>query len=239
MRPHEASGESEPPQQPDSSSLDLLRQSAPENSCVSRTHHLLNVSTGEAFPLRCRRHRCLECSHLEVWWKQQIISHGGNSGPPTKFITLTRAPADWQPLRKKISKFMTEIRSRTDRPFEMAWTVELSPKNQIPHVHGLVKSRYVRQELLQDAWGSIIDIRAIRGPQNAPAGYVLKEARQVADYALKTTQADLDAHMALNGGRLVHLSRGYLGGMRQEEVRRTILEDRNDEEADQWALVRI
>ncbi len=221
-----------------STSLDLLRQSVPEVSCESTTHRLLNTSTGESFPLRCRRQRCVHCAPIEAWWKQMIISHGGRSGAPTKFLTLTRAPADWQALRLKFRKYGHCIR-RDYGAFDAAWTVELT-RSGLPHVHCLVKMPYVPQEALQDRWGSIIDVRAIKGSQVRTAGYVLKEARQVASYGLKGSQDDLSAHLDLNGGRLVHLTRGYLGGLRQEQVRKLILDELNKgEERDSWALIKV
>jgi hypothetical protein len=61
-----------------------------------------------------------------------------------------------------------------------------------------------------------VDIRAIEGARKV-AGYAMKEARAVAGYALKG-ERKLEEHLDLNGGRGVHMTRGYLHGRRTDEV---------------------
>lgn len=172
-----------------------------------------------------------------AWQKSLIISHGGASGPPTRFVTLTLAPVEWQPCRQKLRDLRRLLARRGYGGWEVAWTRELTSSG-LPHVHALQKGPYVPQKELQAAWGAIVDIRAIRrrGAERT-ARYALKEAQRVAGYSLKEAEGDsLAGHLERNGGRLVHLSRGYLGGQTQEQVWADIVSQREADDA--WVLVK-
>lgn len=135
-------------------------------------------------------------------------------------MTLTNAPDDWQALRQKVRKLALNLRGEGYR-CEWAWTVERGASTGMKHVHLLQHGSYVPQRRLQDAWGAIVHITAIRGATGA-SRYALKEARRVTAYALKESRAGFEAHLELNGGRAYHLSRAYLRGKRTREVEKLL-----------------
>lgn len=202
--------------------------------CERVTVDLLNVRTGEVIPGKCRATFCEHCGPVEAWWKSRIIADGGRTGPPERYIVLTMAPKSWPQLRQK----MRDLRRWGVQQFgawEHAWTVEAGAKTGMRHVNVLQKGTYVPQAQLQERWGAIVHVEAIHGVAGV-AGYALKEARKVAGYALKDAHGGLHEHRALNGGRLVHLSRGYLGGERQAEVRKRLASERQEEECE-WVVI--
>lgn len=139
---------------------------------------------------------------------------------PERFVTLTNAPESWQGLRQKVRKLALNLRGEGYR-CEWAWTVERGSANGMKHVHLLQHGSYVPQKRLQDLWGAIVHIEAIRGATGA-SRYALKEARRVTAYALKESRASFEAHLELNGGRAYHLSRSYLRGKRTREVEKLL-----------------
>lgn len=120
--------------------------------------------------------------------------------------------------------------------WEQAWTLEQGAAGNL-HVHVLQKGDYVPQTVAQEVWGGIVNIKAVKGARGA-AGYALKEAQRVSGYALKDADGDgLVGHLDLNGGRLVHLSRGYLGGETQAQVRARLVAAAREGEPDEWRRV--
>lgn len=135
---------------------------------------------------------------------------------PQRFVTLTNAPDDWQALRLKVRRLAMNLRG-DGYSCEWAWTVEQGSKTGMRHVHLLQHGAFVPQRELQERWGAIAHITAIRGAKRA-TNYAMKEAQRVAAYALKESRDAFDAHLDRNGGRPCHLSRGYLHGKRTREV---------------------
>jgi hypothetical protein len=199
--------------------------------CPRCNWHWLNVETGEVIPGRCRASFCTYCGPYEAWWKARIVSAGGASGPPQRFMVGTLAPERWSSLRQKVRDLRREL-VQEGVAWEQAWTVELGGKTAMRHVNFLQKGDYVAQAELQRLWGAIVHVSAVHDVEKA-SEYALKEARTVTGYALKEAGKGLEEHLAINGWRLVHLSRNYLGGMTQAEVRKQFLQQ-SDEELGQW-----
>jgi len=182
----------------------------------------LNVWTGEKRPAWCDATMCPVCGPRQAWKKSLIISDGGTTGPPKRYFVLTQAPVDWEKLRQKMRNLPRYL-ARRGYSWDQAWTVEQNPAGTGLHVNVLQKGSYVPQAELQQAWGAIVHAQAIksrRGGAKGTAAYSLKEAQKVAGYSIKnaSTPANHLNHLAVNGGRLVHLSRGYLGGETQADV---------------------
>lgn len=135
---------------------------------------------------------------------------------PERFVTLTQAPDEWQPLRQKVRKLALALRAE-GYAVEWAWTVEAGAKTGMRHVHLLQHGDYIPQRTLARMWGRRVDVRKI-GEASGAAGYAMKEASRVAGYAMKNGRTDLARHLALNGGRGCHLSRRYLRGYRVRDV---------------------
>lgn len=85
------------------------------------------------------------------------------------------------------------------------------------HVHALQHGSFIPQAELQELWGRIVHIEAIKTPRGA-AKYAMKEAARVVGYTMKETARHLATHLDRNGGRAVHMSRGFLHGKRVREV---------------------
>lgn len=165
------------------------------------------------FPAGCSTWACPWCGPEKARRKAQIVAWA----QPARFVTLTQAPDTWQPLRAKVRKLALKLRAAGYR-VEWAWTVERGSKSGMIHVHALQHGSYLPQRELQEYWGRRVDIRKVSDVDGA-ARYTTKHAaRRMVSYTLKEAGADLGAHLDLNGGRGVHLSRNYLHGKRSDDV---------------------
>jgi hypothetical protein len=205
--------------------------------CPRSRQSLLCLETGQVIPARCRASFCEYCGPIQAWWKARIISDGGGA-PPERYWVLSQAPEDWDKLRQKMRDFRRLMRAR-GYAWEHAWTVEVGEKTGMIHVNALQKGDFVPQAIGQDSWGSIVHVQAIKRSPSNVAGYALKEAARVAGYSLKEggTAEKLQGHLERNGGRLVHLSRQYLGGLTQEQVQRTLVDRQREQEPQTWVLI--
>lgn len=204
----------------------------PAPRCARSTGwHWLNVRTGEIAPGRCKASWCPDCGPYEALMRARIISDGGRSGPPQRYIVLSSPPERWrtefQELRQKMRDFK-RIMAKRHGEYEHAWTVERGPKNGMLHVNVLQKGTFIPQPELQKTWGGIAHVKRIRAAEGV-GRYALKEAMHVAGYAVKEAHRNVDEHLTLNGGRLVHLSRGYLGGETMSDVRSRLTHDPESE----------
>lgn len=165
------------------------------------------------FPAGCRTWRCPWCGPQKARRKTEVVAWA----EPTRFLTLTQAPDDWQRLRAKVRKLRLRL-ARDGYTAHWAWTVERGKQTGMVHVHALQHGDYIPQRYLQDRWGRRVDIRRVHDTAGA-ARYTTKHAAaRVVGYTMKGTAAHLQDHLDLNGGRGVHLSRGYLHGRRSDEV---------------------
>jgi len=90
------------------------------------------------------------------------------------------------------------------------------------HVHALQHGDFLPQRALADWWGRRVDIRKVSDVDGA-ARYTTKHAaNRVVSYTMKNTGRALQEHLDLNGGRGVHTSRGYLRGLRSDDVWRIL-----------------
>lgn len=90
------------------------------------------------------------------------------------------------------------------------------------HLHALQHGSYIPQRYLQDRWGSIVHLRRI-SDTGAAVRYTVKHASaRVVSYTMKGVGQDLQDHLDMNGGRGIHLSRGFLHGKRSDEVWRLL-----------------
>jgi hypothetical protein len=195
---------------------------SPRNLCPRIDHsrrYWVNTWTGEKRPAFCQSQGCPVCGPREAWKKSLIISHGGKSGPPKRYAVLSQFPLDWQKGRQKMRDLPRLLEKRGYR-WDQTWTVEVNPAGTGLHVNVLQKGSYVPQGELQDVWGAIVHIQAIKSRKGAQkvGTYALKEAQTVAGYAVKDAAQHTAQHLDVNGGRLIHCSRGYLGGMTQKDV---------------------
>lgn len=184
------------------------------------------------FPSTCRTYRCPFCGPIKARQKALVASWAR----PERFVTLTLAPDSWQALRQRVRRLTMQLRRR-GYTWEAAWTVERGKKTGMIHVHQLQHGSYVPQRELQRLWQHRVDIRRITTPKGA-SRYVLKEAEAITRYTLKGTK-QFEEHLDNNGGRALHMSRGYLRGMRTADVLAVVLGGSDLSVPHEWALVPV
>jgi hypothetical protein len=152
-------------------------------------------------------YRCPHCGPVKARAYGQLAA----ASRPERFVTLTLAGDDWQGCRGQMFDFVRRLR-RLEYDWQAFWAVEENPLHTGHHVHALQHGDYIPQAVLQDAWGAIVHIEAIRADvedRGGAARYVIKGTTS-ANYVVKGTTSDLGAHLALNGGRTAHWSRRYM-----------------------------
>lgn len=193
------------------------------------------------FPASCDTYLCTTCgprkaqqsAAVMTWALRQV-----EAPSRARFVTLTLAEQDWPALRQKV-RDARRLLVKQGYDWEWGWAREAGTKTGMLHLHGVQHGRHkVPQDRLQDLWGARVDIRAVRGlwDKSGAAAYTVKEALSVAGYATKGT-GNLAAHLALNGGRPAHWSRGFLHGKTKREALTSLRAELADGEALTWRLV--
>lgn len=186
-----------------------------------RARVLVSQSTGQMVPMPCRCYACSVCGPRKVRGVGLVMSWAAAKAREDKgharFVTLTMAPEDWDRLRQKMRNFRRALKAR-GYVWEWAWSVEVG-KGGMKHVHAIQHGDYVPQRELQEVWGARTDIRGVTFG-DGPASYMLKDAGRVSGYSVKGAEGDLEAHLALNGGRAAHWSRGFLHGLTRDQAMR-------------------
>jgi hypothetical protein len=155
-----------------------------------------------------------------------------------RFFTLTLAGQGWPALRQKV-RDARRLLVAEGYDWETGWAREAGELNGMLHIHGLQHGRHkVPQDRLQDLWGARVDIREVKGLRDkaGAATYTVKEALKVAGYTVKGAD-NLGEHLALNGGRPAHWSRGFLHGKTKREALADLRAELADGEALTWRLV--
>lgn len=170
------------------------------------------------WPADCGSGRCQTCGVERARVRARLITERCRQVDRPRFITLTNASGDWQQRRSQVRDLARRLRS-TGFATQWIWVTEAGSLNGMIHVHLIQFGSYIPQADLQDMWGGRrVDIRSAR-PNHGE--YISKSAAAVSGYIGKSAVMDLDAALALNGGRLHHWSRGFFG-MPIREYRRTL-----------------
>lgn len=162
------------------------------------------------------------------------MTYGAARADRRRLVTLTAVPEDWQQCRSQVRDWAREVRAHGFR-WEWAWAREANPRGTGFHVHGVQHGDYVPQRVLDDLWGGRkVDVRALRRP--GAGVYAVKEALKVAGYIGKGAAGSHHDHLDLNGGRAVHLSRGYLHGLTSREAMAEVAREQAQGEHRTWHL---
>lgn len=167
----------------------------------------------------CSTWGCTYCGPRLARRRAALMTWACRHADRARLVTLTQLPRqgaelDWDATRWQMRDLTRRI--RTTHRWECAWSVERNPRGTGFHLHAIQFGDYLPQRDLSDLWGSRrVDIRAVRGL--AGAEYVVKDVARVG-YSLKTAHEDIWAHLALNGGRGCHWTRGFLHGHRLREA---------------------
>lgn len=168
-------------------------------------------------PGSCGRYRCPMCGNRKVVERLRVAIWGGQVRRIARKIDLTLVPDDWQSARMQVRDFARRVREHHN--FEWCWAIEPNPRGTGHHLHAVSHGDFLPWRQLRDLWGGRrIHIEEVQGDA---VGYVQKCAKAVG-YSAKNAMA----HLAVNGGRCVHMSRGYLHGLSSREVLRLLASDR-------------
>lgn len=154
--------------------------------------------------LGCRAYACPACGPGKIRERVRLAAWGASLSDWRTHLTLTLAPEDWQQCRAQVRDYLRRLRQYGN--MEAAWTREANPKGTGYHVHMLCHGTYFEHWRLQKLWGGRhvwidpvpCDVARYIGKTFRVAGYQVKAMSEV---------------MKLNGGRAIHMSRGYLHGM--------------------------
>lgn len=228
-------------------SLDVELLIGGRDHCPRKPLDLVAIGRPELrFPASCDAYGCTVCGVRKAEQSAALLTwalrRASEEGYRCRFVTLTLAPEDWQARRQKVRDLGRWARSE-GFDWEIAWATELGKRTGMRHVHGLQWGRQkLPQARVQERWGAHVDVRAVRGLRDgsgAPA-YTVKGALRVAGYALKGSEGSHDqltAHRDLNGGRVVHWSRGFLHGETRRGALRELRRELAGGEDLTWLLV--
>lgn len=176
--------------------------------CRVASYVVVNRLTGEFWPADCDTGTCPTCGINRARIRARLVTERCRQVEHPRFITLTKAPQDWQQRRGQVRDLARRLRGDGYR-CDWIWVTEPNPKGTGYHVHLVQHGDYVPQRELQALWGGRrVDIRSAQ-PRHGE--YISKSAARVASYVGKSGSVDLDAALSLNGGRLHHWSRGFFG----------------------------
>lgn len=145
------------------------------------------------------------------------MAWGASQAERVRLVTLTLLPDEWQKARGQVRDLVRRLRKKWS--LEWAWAIEPNPAGTGHHAHAIQWGDYLPQDELQDMWGGrICHITAVRKSAN---GYIRKCA-MVAGYVTK----DAEQHLKANGGRPVHMTRGYLHGKTSRQVSQLLSDGR-------------
>ncbi len=194
------------------------------------------------FPDSCDSYRCDVCGPRKAEQTAAVMTWALRKSDRARLWTGTMAPTDWQTLRQKMRDYRRLIIG-DGYDWEWSWSVEKNPAGTGLHVHACQHGAHkVPQAALQERWGAIVDVRAVRGlrDRSGAASYTVKEALKVAGYTVKGATASAESltdHLALNGGWVAHWSRNFLHGETRRSALGRIREELAGEERLTWAVV--
>jgi len=154
--------------------------------------------------LGCRAYQCDACGPAKVRERIRLAAWGASLAEWCTHLTLTKVPEDWQLCRSQVRDYLRRLRK--GNKIEAAWSREENPEGTGYHIHALCHGTYIDHAELQGRWGGRhVWITPV---QHDVPNYIAKTFR-VAGYGVKK----MTETMALNGGRAIHTTRGYLHGM--------------------------
>ncbi len=168
-----------------------------------------NEDSSVRIPRPCGTYRCECCRPAKVNERVRVTAWPLARMDVVRMVTLTQVPGNWQRARGQVRDLARRVRKKF--ALEWAWAIEENPRGTGYHAHAMQWGEYLPQSQLQDMWGDrIVHIMQVG---KGTAGYLTKCAA-VAGYLSK----NIADHLAVNGGRAIHMTRGYLGGWTSREV---------------------
>jgi hypothetical protein len=203
----------------------------------------VNQATGEVRPGRCRANFCEYCGPVNARvWQRAIVDYGR----PERMIRLSQFPENFSQTRSQVRDLRRRL-VKQGYACEWAWVCERNPRGTGYHGHLMQHGDYIPQAQLQDMTGGRIPyVEKLRGGSSG-AGYALKGAGG-SRYMLKGAGGSeaLREHLELNGGRIVHYSRGFFRSQSGDtltgtEARKAVVKDflASREQEGSWVRVPV
>lgn len=123
---------------------------------------------------------------------------------PAQLVTLTLVGDDWQCVRARVARVRYRVVRATGVALDWAWVVERNPAGTGHHVHAAKRGRWLDHAILLRA----CEREGIGFPWLSPAEESDAPERYLTKYLTKGV-SEWSSYLALNGGRLVHTSRGF------------------------------
>lgn len=180
--------------------LSTSSEPAPPECWDGRTRIVSKVD-GQWFYAGCGRLPCQVCAPLHA----RRLTRAMQRAAPAQLVTITLVGDDWQVIRARIARVRYRIARATQHPLHWAWVVEVNPAGTGHHVHAAKRGRWTK-------WSHFAGALAREGVGHgwlSPAADVRAPERYLTKYVAKGARAGWGEHLALNGGRLVHTSRGF------------------------------
>lgn len=184
-------------------------------------------SDNQRVAMGCDSFGCAVCGPRKARRRAAAVTWAAREAERVRLVTLTKLPCrgevlDWQAARSQV-RDLTRNLHEAGYSTEWAWCVERNPRGTGFHVHAAQHGDYLPQRLLSEMWGGRrVDIRGMQKPD--ATAYVVKEASRLAGYVVKGADGlggefgGLAAHLAVNGGRVFHNSRGFFHGATLREA---------------------
>jgi hypothetical protein len=174
---------------------------------------MLNVSTGEVFPARCKANFCGWCGPLNA----SLLGGAIALARPERAILLTDVGNDWQTVREGMKQIAYRVRRDTGASLNWCWHVEPNPKGTGQHAHAWQWGDFLPQRALSAAAGSVgmgkvAFVNRVKSKPGQAMGYGMKLAGVAYGLKLAQAEATMKVYREANGNRLVHASRGFWRG---------------------------
>lgn len=192
--------------------LDTNSKSVHEKLCPRRPSIVIvnDADPTQFFFAGCDAYACPVCGPRKTNKLANAIAWQQDRVPLARLFTFTNAPVTWQQRRQKMRSVAHWARSK-GYDWNVAWTTEQGSKTGMIHIHAIHYGDFMPRQELMDRWGALIDLRLIKSSQGAASSYISKAARQSANYISKGKGDQYAQWLDLNGGRPMHITRGYFG----------------------------
>lgn len=183
------------------------------SACPNRPSQVVvNTVTGQTVPARCNKLRCPFCLPHEALGVAAALA----MAQPTQLLLLTQLGSTWAGAQRRMNRFREVLRATYTGGW--AYHLEPNPDGTGTHAHAWWRGDHLGRRKLSDAarraqLGEWVSTAEAHLPPAGPSGvprltYGLKSVLRQPSNGLHLS-GDAEAFLALNGGRLVHATRGY------------------------------
>lgn len=169
--------------------------------------------------ITCDAYKCEVCGPKKVKNIQHTMAWAASQHERSRFVTLTLAPLEWQVRRQRMRDLTRRVLARHS-PWNVVWTTEVGSKTGMVHIHALQWGSFIPQADLERLWGARVDIRQVKSTPGDVSAYMTKGASAVTRYMSKGSVSGYSEWRDLNGGRPLHWSSGFLGGLTYRQAAR-------------------